>query len=254
MLQQRAELHLVVAGEAGVGRAAAGVLADEVVDDVFLELALQVEHVVADAERVGGGAGVVRVFDGAAALVVAGGAGVLLRPEAHGDADDVVTLAGKQARGDGRIDAAGHGDNHTRFRHSTLQCYTDYRLNDLKIASGGYLQPDELAHKITDILSDMQAEDILLLDIRNAASFADYFVIGDREQQPPAGGDPRRRSTSGLAKKRSYARWARRGSPDAGWVLLDYGDVIVHLFGAEERAYYDLEGLWATGVPVVRIV
>ena len=45
----------------------------------------------------------------------------------------------------------------------------------------------------------------------------------------------------------------REGDPDSGWVLLDYGDVILHLFAPEERAYYDLEGLWAAATPVVRI-
>ena len=45
----------------------------------------------------------------------------------------------------------------------------------------------------------------------------------------------------------------REGEADSGWVLLDYGDVIVHLFAPEEREYYDLEGLWSTATPVVRI-
>ncbi len=45
----------------------------------------------------------------------------------------------------------------------------------------------------------------------------------------------------------------REGHSDSGWVLLDYGDIILHVFAPEERAYYDLEGLWHTAVPVVRI-
>ena len=45
----------------------------------------------------------------------------------------------------------------------------------------------------------------------------------------------------------------REGNPDSGWVLLDYGDVIVHLFGQEERDRYDLEGLWHDATPVLRV-
>lgn len=114
------------------------------------------------------------------------------------------------------------------------------------------LQADELAHKITDILSDMQAEDILLLDIRNAASFADFFVIGTATSNRQLGAildeiDKR------LTKAEKLRPMGREGEPESGWVLLDYGDVIVHLFGTLERSFYDLEGLWETGVPVVRI-
>jgi len=101
------------------------------------------------------------------------------------------------------------------------------------------------------VLSDKQAEDILLLDIRNVASFADYFVIA-------SGGTTRQLQAildavdDALTTDR-VSRMGREGGPDSGWVLLDYGDVIVHLFAPEEREYYDLEGLWSTATPVVRI-
>ena len=101
------------------------------------------------------------------------------------------------------------------------------------------------------MLSDKQAEDILLLDIRNVASFADYFVIA-------SGGSVRQLQAildavdDALAGDR-VSRMGREGGPDSGWVLLDYGDVIVHLLAPEEREYYDLEGLWYTATPVVRI-
>ncbi len=116
----------------------------------------------------------------------------------------------------------------------------------------GYLQPDELAHKITDVLSDLQADDILLLDIRSATSFADYFVIAsagsDRQIKAILDEIDRR-----LAKAEKIRPQGTEGEASSGWVLLDYGDVIVHVFAPEERAFYDLESLWATAVPVVRI-
>jgi ribosome-associated protein len=98
----------------------------------------------------------------------------------------------------------------------------------------------------------MQAEDVLLLDIRNAASFADYFVIGtansDRQLSALVTEIDKR-----LGKEEKTHPIGQEGQAASGWVLLDYGDVIVHVFSAEQRAYYDLESLWHAGVPVVRI-
>jgi ribosome-associated protein len=49
------------------------------------------------------------------------------------------------------------------------------------------------------------------------------------------------------------ASFRREGDIDSGWVLLDLGDIIVHLFSPEQRAYYNVEGLWSRGTPVLRI-
>jgi ribosome-associated protein len=102
-----------------------------------------------------------------------------------------------------------------------------------------------------DAAADKQAEDVLLLDIRNAASFADYFVIasGSTTRQIQAIIESIEEAVSGDGVK----PMGREGEPDSGWVLLDYGDVIVHIFAPEERAYYDLESLWHAATPVVRI-
>jgi ribosome-associated protein len=116
----------------------------------------------------------------------------------------------------------------------------------------GHLQAEELAHKITDILSDMQAEDILLLDISNVASFADYFVIASAGSERQLGAILDEIDQK-IGKAEKLRPMGREGDPAGGWVLLDYGDVIVHVFAPEQREYYDLEGLWATAVPVVRI-
>jgi len=116
---------------------------------------------------------------------------------------------------------------------------------------GGNLEAAQLARKIIDVLSDKQAEDILLLDIRNVASFADYFVIASAGTE---------RQTAAILEAVDEALLAagvaplgREGEPGTGWVLLDYGDVVVHIFAPAEREYYDLEGLWHAAVPVVRI-
>lgn len=116
---------------------------------------------------------------------------------------------------------------------------------------GGRLVADELARKIVDAVSDKQAEDVLLLDIRNVASFADYFVIasGTANRQIQAIIEAVERT----AKAEGARPIGREGQLDSGWVLIDYGDVIVHIFAPQEREFYDLEGLWHTATPVVRI-
>lgn len=102
-----------------------------------------------------------------------------------------------------------------------------------------------------DAVSDKQAEDVLLLDIRNVASFADYFVIasGTANRQIRAIIE----AVEEAVKAEGVKPVGREGQADSGWVLMDYGDVIVHIFAPEEREFYDLEGLWHTATPVVRI-
>jgi ribosome-associated protein len=90
--------------------------------------------------------------------------------------------------------------------------------------------------------SDRQAEDVVILDVRELIVITDYFVI--------AGGTSERQVRTLVeeiekALKRIGVRPVRReGESGARWVLLDYVDVVVHVFAEEERAYYDLERLW----------
>ncbi len=91
----------------------------------------------------------------------------------------------------------------------------------------------------------------MLLDISRVAPFADYFVIASAV-------NPRqmRALVDTVAKElREDGVRARHqeGAVDAGWVLLDYGEIIVHLFSPELREYYGLEELWRSATPVVRI-
>jgi ribosome-associated protein len=99
--------------------------------------------------------------------------------------------------------------------------------------------------------SDKQASDIVLLDARQACGFADYFVIctGDSERQVHAIYDEIEQSL----KQAGVAPRHCEGTPDSGWLLLDYGDVIVHVFSAAEREYYRLDELWREARPVLMI-
>jgi ribosome-associated protein len=111
--------------------------------------------------------------------------------------------------------------------------------------------PDDIARSIVDLLADRQASDVLLLDIRPVAPFADYFVIASAE-------NPRqmRALVETLEKelRRDGVRPSHReGEPESGWVLIDYGAIVVHLFSPELRAHYGLEELWREATQVVRI-
>ncbi|MBI4339087.1 MAG: ribosome silencing factor [Chloroflexi bacterium] len=109
----------------------------------------------------------------------------------------------------------------------------------------------QYARKIVDAASDKQATDILLLDIRNVGTFADFFVImtADNRRQMNA----LQEDLVDTVEKAGATLHHQEGTAESGWVLLDFGDVIVHLFAPQERAYYRLEDLWARGQQIVRI-
>jgi ribosome-associated protein len=115
-----------------------------------------------------------------------------------------------------------------------------------------HLDPDALARRIVDIASDKQAADIVLLDLRPLTVIADYFVIcsGGSERQLQA----IQRDIADTLRNENHIRPSHvEGAPDSGWVLMDYGDVVVHIFSPAQREYYDLEELWSAAHPVVRI-
>ena len=113
------------------------------------------------------------------------------------------------------------------------------------------LEAIEVARRAVEIASDKQATDIILLDIRGICSFADYFVIcsGESSRQINAIYDEIVHSL----KKEDMLPHHREGTVDSGWLLLDYGDVIIHIFAPTEREYYQLDQLWSQANPVVRI-
>jgi len=91
----------------------------------------------------------------------------------------------------------------------------------------------------------------VLLDTRGVCSFADYFVIcsGGTERQIQAIYD----EIEHMLKKEGVLPCHHEGTIDSGWLLLDYGDVVVHIFASLERDYYRLDDLWGQASPVLRI-
>ena len=109
----------------------------------------------------------------------------------------------------------------------------------------------EIARKAVTAASEKQASDIALLNVRNVCTFADYFVIcsGEADRQIRAIYE----EIEHALKKEGVKPHHREGTLDSGWLLLDYGDVIVHIFSAEEREYYRLDKLWDEAETVLRI-
>jgi ribosome-associated protein len=103
-----------------------------------------------------------------------------------------------------------------------------------------------------DLASDKKAADIVMLRTSDVTTLADYFVIcsgrSDRQLQALATGIVDELRDDGIRPLGIEGRGAAR------WVLLDYGSVIVHLFGPEEREFYGLERLWSNAQQVVRLV
>ena len=105
-----------------------------------------------------------------------------------------------------------------------------------------------LGRRIADALSDRQAEAIVLIDIGAVAGFTDYFVIAS------ATSSRQFEALSEAVERAAGDRTHRReGTAESGWQLFDFGDVVVHIFGRQERAYYNLEGLWSAGRQLLRI-
>jgi ribosome-associated protein len=91
---------------------------------------------------------------------------------------------------------------------------------------------------------DKQATDVVVLDVAELLSITDYFVICSASSNRQA--KTVIEAVEARVRRELDLRPVRReGEADAGWWLLDYVDVVVHVFGEEERAYYDLERLWS---------
>ncbi len=103
--------------------------------------------------------------------------------------------------------------------------------------------PEELASAIAEYAADRKALEIVQLDMREMIGYTDYFVIctGRTDRQTKAIHD-----AIHMGMKHEHGRLPRRveGLPQAHWILMDYLDVVVHVFTPDTREYYRLEQLW----------
>ena len=106
----------------------------------------------------------------------------------------------------------------------------------------------ELARLAIAALEDKKAEDVRLIDIGDVSVLADYFIIasGNNRTQVQAMADEveERLGRAGAVPRQI------EGYQSANWVLLDFGDVIIHIFDAQNRLFYDLERIWKDGTQI----
>jgi ribosome-associated protein len=111
--------------------------------------------------------------------------------------------------------------------------------------------PLELARRIVELAEDKKAADIVVLELGELTTLADYFIIcsGGSERQLDAIADG---IVSTLRNER-IRPIGREGVPASHWVLLDFGSVIVHIFTPPERDYYGLEKHWSAARTILRV-
>ena len=107
---------------------------------------------------------------------------------------------------------------------------------------GRTLDTEEAVRIAARAASEKKATDLVVLDLRNAASFTEYFLIctGASTRQVQAVSN----AVEEILLKSGKRPLHIEGYSSAEWILLDYGDFIVHVFGAASRRFYDLERLW----------
>ena len=126
--------------------------------------------------------------------------------------------------------------------------------DDVAHTAAGRAMPDRVARALEQaklaarIADDNRAKDILLLDLRQATPLIDFFVIASANS---------RRQAYAIAseidqeqKKLGEAKLGMEGAEEGRWILVDYGDVVVHIFSEDARGYYSLEEIWGDALRV----
>ncbi len=105
-----------------------------------------------------------------------------------------------------------------------------------------------LVKEVVFALEDKKANNIKVIDIRDISSMGDYFVIADgmNRNQLQAICD----NVEEFMSRADATLKNREGYANGGWILLDYYDIIIHIFSEEDRSFYDLEHIWRDGTIV----
>jgi ribosome-associated protein len=113
------------------------------------------------------------------------------------------------------------------------------------------LNPNDLTEKIADLIFSKKGSDIKILDLRELTTIADFFIIcsADSDVQVKAIAD----EIDKQLHNEGVRLWHKEGYRGANWILLDYVDVVVHVFRKTVREFYNLEKLWGDA-PVIEPV
>lgn len=101
------------------------------------------------------------------------------------------------------------------------------------------METTALAKKIMAILEEKKAADILALDISEISTLADYFILASAENVRQLD------ALEDAVEEGIRLELNKEGEGDSGWILMDYKDIVVHLFTKEQREFYDLEKIWS---------
>jgi ribosome-associated protein len=112
--------------------------------------------------------------------------------------------------------------------------------------------PTSILNVVLDTLDDAKAEDVVCIDLRGKTSIGDQMVVASGRSQRHVGAmaDQLIRKL----KEKGFGRARVEGLPHADWVLIDAGDVIVHIFRPEVRDFYNLEKMWSADRPMEQMV
>lgn len=112
-------------------------------------------------------------------------------------------------------------------------------------------QSKEMVKLAVAALEDKKGDDIRVIDIQAVSVLADYFIIADG-----ANGNQVQAMVDNVEEKLGKAGYTCKqieGYASANWILMDYGDIIVHVFSREDRLFYDLERIWRDGKTIENI-
>ena len=104
-----------------------------------------------------------------------------------------------------------------------------------------------LLRHIINLIIEKKARNIAAMDVRGISSFTDFFVICNGESDPQV-----KAICDNIRKGTDHKPRYIEGYESQNWVLLDYFDIIVHVFNKDERKYYNLERLWADA-PIIKV-